>query len=85
VLLGVASALTVYFTWKLTGVTPGDRGRIGRLTRMQEMACRTLVPLMLARFAGAGWMAVLIVVPMVWFFLCNHILHGNPFSNPKTD
>lgn len=84
VALGVASALTLLFTWKILGVGALDRQRIGRLTRMQEMACRALVPLLLARVAGVGWMAALILVPFAWFLIFNYILHGNVISNPKT-
>lgn len=84
VALGVASAVTLVATWQFLGIDPFDQKRIGRLTRMQELACRTFVPLLLARVAGVGWMAVLILAPVVWYLVFNFALHGRLFSNPKT-
>ncbi len=84
-LLGGVVVLMLVFTWKLLNGSPLQPKRIGRLTRLQEMACRAIIPLMLARLVGVGWIVALIVLPLLWFFLFNGILHKNPFSNPKTD
>ena len=83
--LVVASALTLLFTWKLLGIGALDRRQIGRLTRMQEMSCRSFVPLLLGRVAGVEWMAVLILAPVAWYFTFNYMLHGSTIWNPKTD
>ncbi len=82
--LGIASALTLFFTWQLLGIGTLDRMRIKRLTQMQEIACRSLVPLLLGRVAGVGWMSALILAPIAWFLMFNYMLHGKAFSNPKT-
>ena len=84
-LLGVVVVLMLMFSWKLVNVSPTQSNRIGRFTRFQEMACRAIIPLMLARVVGVGWIVALILLPLLWFFLFNGILHKNPFSNPKTD
>ena len=84
-LLGVVVVLMLMVSWKLVNVSPEQRDKIGRLTRFQEMACRAIIPLMLASVVGVGWIVALIVLPLLWFFLFNGILHKHPFSNPKTD
>lgn len=82
--LSVASAFTLVFTWELVGDAEFDQKRITRLTMFQEMACRSLVPLLLGRAIGVEWMLALIMAPVAWFFTFNYLLYGRLFTNPKT-
>jgi 4-hydroxybenzoate polyprenyltransferase len=82
--LAVVGLGTVLFSWQLLAQSEPDRERSLRLTKLQEMCCRMLVPLMLARVTGVGWLTAFIVVPFAWFFLFNYLLHGELFENTKT-
>ncbi|MBN2449851.1 MAG: UbiA prenyltransferase family protein [Lentisphaeria bacterium] len=84
VALGATAGLTLALTGQLVCGQASDRRRIFRLTLMQETACRTLVPLMLARVAGPEWTLLLVLIPLLWFLVTNPLLNGSLFWNTKT-
>lgn len=75
---------TLLFSWQLLAQNPPEKDRSLRLTKLQEMCCRGLVPLMLVSAIGSAWPLALIVVPFLWYFLFNYLLHGQVCDNVKT-
>ena len=82
--LGVLSAASVFYTVKILDVNLHDRRAVGRYALKQELACKSLIPIMLSAFIGLPWVAFLILVPFIWFNLFNYLLYGKLFALPES-
>lgn len=82
--LGVLSAGAVFYTVKILAVNLHDRRAVGKYALKQELACKSLIPIMLIAFIGLPWVAFLILVPFIWFNLFNYLLYGKLFALPKS-
>jgi len=84
ILLIIMALRTLVLTVRILNIDSFDREKIGRYSIKQEVACKSLVPLMLVGFVGGPWALSLLLLPPLWFILFNYILHGKLLALPKS-
>ena len=82
-LLALCSAMALFFLYRMTSMRRYDWQRMGFAIIRQEMAARSLLPLMLLPRIGLVWVIIIMMAPLTWYLSTVYFLHGRLFALPK--
>jgi 4-hydroxybenzoate polyprenyltransferase len=79
--LALMASTALLLTHRILEFDSFDRVLMRTLYLGQELITYFMIPVMLARLSGVGWVILLLVMPLIWYTVSTFLLYGGLWKN----